>query len=257
MLILDDYGLDENSCNYQALVRDIENHQDYFEKQRKRDKELLDRANEWYLRAEVIKLTSHGISMTVVSADSARFEQEVLLLWPEHHQLQLHGAKPSISLFTFFSPHAGRLKRLRKALYHRRHGGVHGKLKAAVGSIKAAHRLSKASHSHFSMPGYLDRYHQDGMNGMHPAEREYLLSLNPNAEQLDDMLAEKFNIGGKSGAPLYFSHDLEFVIKAVPKEELDFVSSWLEYYGDFSPLFFTTLIHCLILSLPSDSVTAF
>ena len=46
-------------------------------------------------------------------------------------------------------------------------------------------------------------------------------------------MLEKFNIGGKSGAPLYFSHDMKFVIKAVPADEYDFVSSFMEPYVDY------------------------
>jgi hypothetical protein len=216
MLILSGLDLDQTSVNYKELVSEIHNQEEFFEKQRKKDRIMLDRANEWYLRAEVVKLTSHGISMTILSDDPQRFEQEVMLIWPEHHQLQLHAAKPSISLFTFYSPHASRLSKLRKAFYHRRFSVIN-RLKQAGHAVIAAQRISMLSNSsgkRISMPESLLKYQQAG-DIIDPADKEYLLSLNPNADQLDLML-EKFNIGGKSGAPLYFSHDLEFVIKAIP-----------------------------------------
>jgi len=39
------------------------------------------------------------------------------------------------------------------------------------------------------------------------AERMFLVSIVPNVAQMSHVLTEKFNIGGKSGAPFYFTHD--------------------------------------------------
>ena len=77
----------------------------------------------------------------------------------------------------------------------------------------ASHPIGEAlSAERLSMPEYMNRYY-NRTTGLHAADKEYLLSMNPTEGQLSVML-EKFNIGGKSGAPLYFSHDGAFVIKA-------------------------------------------
>ena len=145
-------GVDSTSIYYKELREDVLALEKYLAQQRKRDQELLDRANEWYLRAEVVKLTSHGISMTILAKEPSIFEREIKLLWPEHHQLQLHGAKPSISLFTFQSMHAESLSTLRAAFYTRQFGTpdsmsprtVRNRLKSAGSAIIAAQRLSHA-----------------------------------------------------------------------------------------------------------------
>ena len=43
------------------------------------------------------------------------------------------------------------------------------------------------------------------------AERMFLVSIVPNDHQINAVLTEKFNIGGKSGAPFYFTHDSRYV----------------------------------------------
>jgi hypothetical protein len=169
--------VDFSEVDLHELNEDIVNLQEHLDEQRKRDNIMLDRANEWYLRAEVVKLTSHGISMTILDGlrgrEDSRFEkdrsappavvshphspsfgpapQEVHLLWPEHHPHLLHGDKPTINLFTFQSPHAKRLALLRREFYDRQERNSEqvnplNKFKAAASTSIAVNRLSDASH---------------------------------------------------------------------------------------------------------------
>ena len=48
------------------------------------------------------------------------------------------------------------------------------------------------------------------------------------------MLTEKFNIGGKSGAPFYFTHDERYIIKMIPSDEMrGFVDIFMAYKNYF------------------------
>ena len=64
-----------------------------------------------------------------------------------------------------------------------------------------------------------------------PPEQTFVSSLRPEKDELPQMI-EKMSIGGKSGAPLYFTHDSELIVKSIPDSEFKFLSSWADRYCD-------------------------
>jgi len=174
-------------------------------------------ATEWYLRAEVVKLTSHGILFNSLS--ETELEGEVEIFWPENHSLEqaLHmtGSWRKPPTFEFLSFQAGEFFKLRTRFYEQ-----------IVAQDPFRQPPNQKLWSHIlSPPGCLPR-----VDSVMPAERVFLVSIVPNTDQLNHVLTEKFNIGGKSGAPFYFTHDNRFIIKMIDKDEMyGFVNIFASY----------------------------
>ena len=67
------------------------------------------------------------------------------------------------------------------------------------------------------------------MSTLRDSEQTFVSSLRPEKDELPQMI-EKMSIGGKSGAPLYFTHDSELIVKSIPDSEFKFLSSWAGHY---------------------------
>ena len=138
---------------------------------------------EWYLRAEVVKLTSHGILFN--SLQEEEIEDEVEIYWPENHSLEtaLHmqagGRDPPTFVFRSFS--SGDFFKLRARFFQH----------IAEQDIYRP-QLNPELWAHIQAPlGCLPN-----VDSLLLAERMFLVSIVPNTEQMSHVLTEQFNIGG-------------------------------------------------------------
>ena len=156
----------------------------------------------------MVKLTSHGILFN--SLQEEEIEDEVEIYWPENHSLEtaLHmqagGRDPPTFVFRSFS--SGDFFKLRARFFQH----------IAEQDIYRP-QLNPELWAHIQAPlGCLPN-----VDSLLLAERMFLVSIVPNTEQMSHVLTEKFNIGGKSGAPFYFTHDEQYIIKMIDPEEMD------------------------------------
>jgi len=164
---------------------------------------------EWFLRAEVVKLTSHGILFNSLS--EVEIEDEVEIFWPENHSLEtaLHmkaniGTEPPT--FTFQSYNSGDFFKLRARFFD--HIEKQDPYRLPLSAEVWWHIIPPLG----CIPS---------LDSLMLAERMFLVSSVPNVEQMSHVLTEKFNIGGKSGAPFYFTHDEQYIIKMIEPDEMD------------------------------------
>ena len=64
-------------------------------------------------------------------------------------------------------------------------------------------------------------------------ELDYVFSMCPQSEQINIIAKEKFDIGGKSGAPFYFTHDAKYIIKMITTTEMQDFSKFFPQYFDY------------------------
>ena len=65
-----------------------------------------------------------------------------------------------------------------------------------------------------------------------PSVQVYLASFRSTQKKVS-MMVERFNLGGKSGMPLYITPDSCFLVKLMTDAEFDFVTSFAKEYTSY------------------------
>eukprot|EP00656_Telonema_subtile_P038810 TRINITY_DN43982_c0_g1_i3.p1 TRINITY_DN43982_c0_g1~~TRINITY_DN43982_c0_g1_i3.p1 ORF type:complete len:986 (+),score=156.69 TRINITY_DN43982_c0_g1_i3:136-3093(+) len=217
---------------------------------RARHKEIVAQNSEadYFLRAEVVWLVSWGTLFNMVKHYQPQGVSEWDdddLLWPENHSVQeMNSLKEILSNGTSLAGSTWRFRSFNPR--HRDSYKLTVLRQIFSESAAAASSAPTSTPSKFSSQELYDldeqvpcdsrRLSRTHVQHLPQWELGYVYSMCPETQKISIIAKEKFNIGGKSGAPFYFTHDSVYIIKMITETESTDFTKFFESYFTYMTL---------------------